>query len=316
MNLAHAKDILVTKLVTLRPHADVFDAIHLLLRHRITGAPVIDEKGKLLGVFSDKSCMNVLAAALGKCGQEHQISGTLPRAKDVMVTRLMTTTPGMDAFEAVGRLLKKCVSGAPVIDDEGKFVGVFSERYAMKMLVGSVCDQLPTMNVSECMNTDFKRVISEDVDLPSIIQLFVDYYFRRLCVLRNETLVGQISRRDVLRVARKLLTDSRRDPVRDYENSHEEFRNTPAEEVFMVSTFMNKEPRTITEDTDFLSMAEIFLNTNNRRLPVLREGKLIGQISRRDLLQATYELTAVPLERESSLLYLSALVERRDAPIG
>ena len=316
MNLAHAKDILVTKLVTLRPHVDVFDAIHLLLKHRITGAPVIDEKGKLLGVFSDKSCMNVLAAALGKCGQEHQISGTLPQAKDVMVTRLVTTTPGMDAFKAVGRLLKKGVSGAPVIDDEGKFVGVFSERYAMKMLVGSVSDQLPTMNVSECMNTDFKRVISEDVDLPSMIKLFVDYYFRRLCVLSNETLVGQISRRDVLRVSRKLLTDSRRDPVRDYENSHEEFRNTPAEEVFMVSTFMNKEPRTITEDTDFLSMAEIFLNTNNRRLPVLRDGKLIGQISRRDLLQATYKLTAVPLERESSLLYLSALVERRDAPIG
>ena len=103
---------------------------------------------------------------------------------------------------------------------------------------------------------------------------------------------------------------------RDYENSHEEFRNTPAEEVFMVSTFMNKEPRTITEDTDFLSIAEIFLNTNNRRLPVLHEGELIGQISRRDLLQATYEMAAVPLERDSSLLYLSALVERRDAPVG
>ncbi len=316
MNLGHAKDILVKKLVTLRPHDDVFDAIHLLLSHRITGAPVIDETSQLLGVFSDKSCMNVLAAALGKCGQEHQISDTFPQANDVMITRLMTTTPGMDAFEAVGRLLKKGVSGAPVIDDEGKFVGVFSERYAMKMLVGSVCDQLPTMNVSECMNTDFRRTIFEDVDLPSMIQLFVEHYFRRLCVLRNDTLVGQISRRDVLRVARKLLTDSRRDPVRDYENSHEEYRNTPTKEVFMVSTFMNKKPQTITEDTDFLSMAQIFLNTNNRRLPVLREGELIGQISRRDLLQATYEMTAVPLERDSSLLYLSALVERRDAPIG
>ena len=84
----------------------------------------------------------------------------------------------------------------------------------------------------------------------------------------------------------------------------------------MVSTFMNKEPRTITEDTDFLSMAEIFLNTNNRRLPVLREGKLIGQISRRDLLQAVYEMIDVPPEREPSLLYLSSLMERSDAPIG
>ncbi len=316
MNLGHAKDILVTKLVTLPAHADVFDAIRLLLKHRITGAPVIDEAGNLLGVFSDKGCMKVLAAALGTSGQGHQIGGTVPRAKDLMVTRLVTTTPGMDAFKAIGRLLKNGVSGAPVIDDEGKFLGVFSERYAMRVLIRSACDQLPSMDVSECMNTDFGRTIPEDVDLPSIIQLFLDHYFRRLCVLRNDRLVGQISRRDVLRVARKLLKESRRDAVRDYEKSHEEFRNTPAEEVFMVSTFMNKEPRTITEDTDFLSMAQIFLNTNNRRLPVLSDSKLIGQISRRDLLQAVYAMTAVPADHDSSLLYLSSLIARSDAPVG
>ena len=99
---------------------------------------------------------------------------------------------------------------------------------------------------------------------------------------------------DALRVGQKLLTESRRNSIREYGNSHEEFGNTSAEEMFMVSTFMNKQPRTITEDTDYLSMAEIFLNTNNRRLPVLDEGKLIGQISRRDLLKAVYEMLDVP----------------------
>lgn len=316
MNLGHAKDILVTKLVTLSPDTDVFDAIGLLLKHRITGAPVIDESGGLLGVFSDKSSMNVLVAAFGQQGRETPIAGTLPRSRDVMVTRLVTVTPEMDAFEAIGRLLKKAVSGAPVIDGDGKFVGVFSERYAMKLLVDSAVDQAPTMDVAQCMNTDFRRTIAEDVDLPSMIRLFVDYYFRRLCVLRGDALVGQISRRDILTVARKLLDDSRRDSVLDYENSHEEFRNTPAEEVFRVSTFMNKEPMTITEETDFLNIAQIFLHTNNRRLPVLREGKLVGQISRRDLLQAVYDMIAVRPERETNLLYLSSLMERGDAPVG
>ena len=84
--------------------------------------------GKLLGVFSDKSCMNVLAGALSNSGQGHPIGGALPLARDVMVTRLVTTTPEMDVFVAIGGLLKNGVSGAPVIDAEGKFVGVFSER--------------------------------------------------------------------------------------------------------------------------------------------------------------------------------------------
>ena len=79
---------------------------------------------------------------------------------------------------------------------------------------------------------------------------------------------------------------------------------------------MNKEPRTITEETDFLNISQIFLNTNNRRLPVLRDGILIGQISRRDLLQAMYDLTDTPTTvHEPSLLYLSSLVERSDPPI-
>ena len=259
--------------------------------------------------------MNVLAGALGASGDRQSID-TLPRAKDIMVTRLVITTPGMDAFQAIGHLLKNRVSGAPVIDDEGKFVGVFSERYAMKVLVAAAYDQLPTLDVAACMNTDFERMMSEEVDLLRIIQIFAEDYFRRLSVMRNEILVGQISRRDALRVTQKLLTERRRDSVREYENSHEEFDNTPAEEMFMVSTFMNKQPRTITEDTDYLSMAEIFLNTNNRRLPVLHEGKLIGQISRRDLLHAVYEILAVPPEREASLLYLSSLMERSDAPVG
>ena len=260
--------------------------------------------------------MNVLAGALGNSGDGQPIGGAFPRAKEIMITRLVITTPEMDAFQAIGRLLTTGVSGAPVIDDQGKFVGIFSERYAMRVLVASAYDQLPTLAVAACMNTDFRRMISEDVDLLSIIQIFAEEYFRRLSVMRKDRLVGQISRRDVLRAARKLLTESRRDAVQDYENSHEEYDNTPAEEVFMVSTFMNKQPRTITEDADFLSMAEIFLNTNNRRLPVLHDGKLIGQISRRDLLHAVYEMVDVPPEREPSLLYLSSLMERSDAPIG
>jgi CBS domain-containing protein len=309
MNRRYAKDIQVTKLVTLPPHADVFDAIQLLLKRHITGAPVIDETGRLLGVFSDKSCMTVLAAALSQ-------DVDLPTASNVMVKRVMTVTPETDAFEAIGRLLKKGVSGAPVIDN-GKFVGVFSERYAMRVLVGSAYDQLPSLDVGQHMNTDSGRTIAGDLDMQTMVQMFVDNYFRRLCVLRNDKLVGQISRRDVIHMARKQMavTDLWRDAIRDYVGSREEYRNTPRKEASMVSTFMNKTLQTINEETDFLSIAQVFLNTNNRRLPVVRGGKLIGQISRRDLLQAVYEMTAVHPKHESPLLYLSALVERGDAPI-
>ena len=89
-----------------------------------------------------------------------------------------------------------------------------------------------------------------------------------------------------------------------------------AEPPLRVSEFMDSEAPPITQRSNLLPVAQLFLTTNYRRLPVLRDGKLVGQISRRDLLRAAHDLLAVPREHDSSLLYLSSLMDRRDAPIG
>ena len=79
---------------------------------------------------------------------------------------------------------------------------------------------------------------------------------------------------------------------------------------------MDTDARTITEETDLLSIAQIFTHTHYRRLPVLRAGVLIGQISRRDVLHAAHGMISVAPNKEAALLYLSGLVERNEAPIG
>lgn len=62
-----AKDIMVTRLVTLSQDTDVFKARELLLNNRILGMPVVDNERNFLVVFSKKCCMNMLpvAAQLG-----------------------------------------------------------------------------------------------------------------------------------------------------------------------------------------------------------------------------------------------------------
>ena len=156
------------------------------------------------------------------------ISPTL--AKDIMVTKLVTFSPHMDVLGAIRQLLKHRISGAPVIDDERNLLGVFSEKGSMRVLIESAEEPLPTAEVGAYMDTDMGRTISEE--------------------------------------------------------------------------------------TDLLAIAQIFLNTPYRRLPVLREGKLVGQVSRRDVLRAAHKLNAVAPDREKALLYLSSLVDRNDAPIG
>ena len=118
-------------------------------------------------------------------------------ARDFMVTRLVTLRPEMDVIEAVQRLLKNRISGAPVVDADGTYLGIFSEKCSLQILLDAAYEQLPSNQVRVFMDTD-AQTIDPDTHLLSIAQVFLLTPYRRLPVLEDGKLVGQVSRRDVL----------------------------------------------------------------------------------------------------------------------
>lgn len=126
-------------------------------------------------------------------------------AKDIMVTKLVTLTAEMDTLEAIRKLLYHRVSGAPVVDGEGNYLGVFSERTAMRFVLDLAYEQLPSSQVCAFMDTATDRTIGEETDLLTIAETFLNKEYRRLPVLRGTKLVGQISRRDALEAALKVI---------------------------------------------------------------------------------------------------------------
>lgn len=136
----------------------------------------------------------------------HQTVET-PLACDVMVpiNKLVVLSPDMDALAAVRMLIKKRISGAPVVGEGNRYLGVFSEKTSMQFLLRLTYDALPSSEVGLFMNTELDRTIDESTGLLSIIEMFLRTPYRRLPVLSNGCLVGQISRRDVLRFATKSL---------------------------------------------------------------------------------------------------------------
>ena len=303
-----AKDIMVTKLVTVRPDANVFGAIRLLIRREITGAPVVDADAKYCGVFSEKCCMSLFTLAARLASAEGVNAVDLPRASDFMSTKLVTLSPTDDVYDAIGRLLKNRISGAPVVDDEGNYLGIFSERHSMSVVIQTAYEQLPSSEVGAFMHTGRELTITEDTDLLRCAEIFLKKAYRRLPVLRGDKVVGQVSRRDVLRreqVFTALVGRQRPSAREQGPAAVVGLQETPFSD--RVRVFMDKVAHTITEDTDLLGMAYIFLHTPYRRLPVLRDEKLAGQVSRRDVLEATHKLITVAPEREKAMLYLSAL---------
>lgn len=296
-------DVMTTRLVSLSPDEHVLDGIDRLLQKEISGAPIIDRDGQLIGMFSEKSCLNAFEVIDEERRRRCDESMQFVRAKDCMQTSLVTVSPDCDVFDAISKLLANRISGLPVVDHAGQFRGVFSERSAMRVLIDLTWNQMSRGPVSAWMDSDRARTVTEQTLLPELRSRFSETHYRRLPVLNHGRLVGQISRRDVLRADLNCLVGS-------YQASPgsmklpEWFPPAPRQQ-WRVENFALKHVATVGPDYDLMSVAQEFFLTSARRFPVLTNGKLIGQISRRDLLRSVQYL--FPREKPTqSPLYLSA----------
>ncbi len=124
-------------------------------------------------------------------------------AKDFMARELVTASPEMEAYEAILLLLKHQISGMPVVDADGKLAGILSERDCLKTLVNAQYYELPTALVKDLMSTE-PVTVDASTSILEVADLFLNNKFRRLPVIEDGQLVGQISRRDVLRAIREM----------------------------------------------------------------------------------------------------------------
>ncbi len=131
------------------------------------------------------------------------MTGATILARDMMTRKLVTLSPDLDVFSAIDILLRKRISGAPVVESNGTFLGVFSESSCMRVIVNAAYDNLPDAGLMPFVDLN-PPTIGPETDLLTICQTFLDQATRRLPVLDGHWLQGQISRRDVMRKVSEL----------------------------------------------------------------------------------------------------------------
>ena len=119
-------DFMTKDLITFRADQTIFQAIDILIKHRITGGPVVNENNELIGVLSEGDCLKEVVK--GKYDNMPMLSGTVG---DHMTKNVSTIPPEMNVFEAAQLFLSKRIRRFPVVKD-GKLVGQISQRDVMK----------------------------------------------------------------------------------------------------------------------------------------------------------------------------------------
>ena len=142
-------------------------------------------------------------------------------AKDIMTTQLITLTPEMDFVTAAKILLEKRINGAPVVDSNGRLVGILCQSDLVaqhkKMPVPTLLTLLDSfirltstkelekqarkiaaMTVGEAMTSN-PITIKWDTGIEIIAALMVDSNLHTLPVVEGKQLIGIIGKADVLR---------------------------------------------------------------------------------------------------------------------
>ncbi|NKB86783.1 MAG: CBS domain-containing protein [Acidobacteria bacterium] len=143
------------------------------------------------------------------------VDTVIPTAEDLMARRLVTLTPAMPVLDAMRTLLEHSVSGAPVLDEDGRLCGIVSELDCMRILTSGQFSQDSHDEdacVSDVMTADV-QTITPSTDLFAIAQQFLSRNIRRLPVVEHGRLLGMVSRRDVLRGVETMRTASRTQPA-------------------------------------------------------------------------------------------------------
>jgi CBS domain-containing protein len=127
MKITKARDIMSSKLIVAREGMNVEEALKLLVNNKITGLPVVNGKGEMVGILSEYD----IIARVGKAKtlDPESFKGDLPYTRQVEAVREDTTLE-----DILDRFISAKCRRLPVLDPDGRLVGIISRRDVMKVL--------------------------------------------------------------------------------------------------------------------------------------------------------------------------------------
>lgn len=150
-----ARDLMTTNVVTVKPDTKVRDVAALMLEKHISGVPVLDDNGKLVGMISEGDLLRrpelgtekhrrrwlAFFSRADEQAREFTKSHAL-RAGDVMTKQVLHVAEGTPLGDVVGLMEKHRVKRLPVLS-KGKLVGIVSRVDLIRALATRQAEPMP-----------------------------------------------------------------------------------------------------------------------------------------------------------------------------
>jgi len=118
--------------------------------------------------------------------------------RDFMMRKTIYLFADMAILHAISVLLSNEISGAPVVDENKRLLGILTERDCIQVAVNAGYFDDLGQQVGDYMSKSVE-VVAQDDNLMDVAQKLITLPYRRFPVVDQGTLVGLITRRDVLR---------------------------------------------------------------------------------------------------------------------
>lgn len=141
----NVKDVMTSDVITVRPETSLKDVAAILTERRISGVPVVDASGKVVGVVSEGDILfkergpsertGLLAWFADPYDVAEQLKLAARTAAEAMTAPAKTIAPWRLVSSAAAEMLDEGVNRLPVVDDEGRLVGIVTRADLVRAFV-------------------------------------------------------------------------------------------------------------------------------------------------------------------------------------
>ncbi len=172
----NAADIMSHPVVTVTPDDGIAEAGRLMLRHRVSGLPVIDRHGAVVGILTEGDLLRRTETGTaqrrprwlefwvtsGRLAADY-VASHGRKVGEIMTAQVVSATPQTPVADIVALMEQHHVKRVPILEPDGRPVGIVSRANLVRALLHALADREPPVGNDDAIR---ERILAEIAKVP------------------------------------------------------------------------------------------------------------------------------------------------------